>query len=268
VPPAASACPLLPGSPVTRRDALASWDEGLVFVLLPGLSAYGGYSSAAYPIFNTEEPESVGQTPERGDQIEAGLRYDAQSWLSLSSALYRATRANVFTLLTVPNPSGPGDIDIPQVFSYRVKGWETDVNLKPVDDVGVLANFALQTPDITGYPQTPADIGHSVPSVPATLANVWATYTLPVFAETGRPSLSFGLRYRDHEFADAANTRLLPGVPLFDATAAIPFGHWLLQAGVSNIAGRRNYVDAAGTGGGAVPGLPRTYFVKLGTSTG
>ncbi|HEY3777683.1 MAG TPA: TonB-dependent receptor [Rhizomicrobium sp.] len=262
-PPQPAACPLLPGNPATRSDSPLSIDGGLVYFLTPGLSVFGGYSSAAYPIFNTEEPESIGQTPELGTEFEAGVRFQQARWFSASSSIYRTTRDNVFTLLEVPNPSGPGVIDIPQVFDYRVQGWETDVTLQPLESWSMLGNISIQSPDITSYPQTPANIGHSVPSVPSLLANFWTTYALPFSITDARPQISFGVSYRNHEFADAANTRFLPGAPLFNAVLGIPYRQWILQAGLSNIFDQRNWVDATGTGGGAMPGPGRTYFVKL-----
>jgi iron complex outermembrane receptor protein len=262
-PPAAFACPLLPGAPVKRSDAMPSWDEGLVYFLNPNLSVFGGYSSAAYPIFNTEEPESVGQTPERGTQIETGVRFQLGSWLAATSSLYHATREDVFTLLTVPAPGGIGDIDIPQTFSYRVRGWETDLNLQPAENWNILANFTAQEPILTNFPQTPADVGGEVPGVPSVLANLWVTYDLPFSNPSGKPSISFGMNYRNHEYTDVGNTRLLPGVPLYDIALSVPYGMWQFQVGVSNIFNRENFVDAAGTGGGAVPGPDRTYFMKL-----
>jgi iron complex outermembrane receptor protein len=262
VPPQSTECPLVPGSPEKRLDAPASWDEGVVYYLSPKLSAFGGFSSAAYPIFNTEEPESVGQTPETGTQGEVGLRVQADR-LTASTSFYRATRDNVFTVLTEPNPGGPGDIDVPQVFSYRVEGWETDLNLRPSDSFSILGNFAAQTPVVTGYPQTPANIGHSVPSVPTLLANIWASYVLPMKVWSDNPVFSFGVQYRNHEFADAANTRFIPGDPVFNLALAIPCGQWQLQAGLSNLLDQRYFIDATGTGGGAAPGPGRTYFLKL-----
>ncbi|HEX4079484.1 MAG TPA: TonB-dependent receptor [Rhizomicrobium sp.] len=267
VPPQATECPLVPGFPERRSDAPASWDEGAVYFFTPAFSAFGGYSSAAYPIFNTEEPESVGQTAESSAQGELGLRFQ-QDWVTASTSIYHVTRDNVFTVLTEPNPSGPGDIDIPQVFSYRVEGWESDVNLQPTDSLSIITNFSYQSPVITSYVQTPTDIGSAVPSVPSILANAWASYVLPVRPWDTSPMLSFGVQYRNHEYADAANTRFIPGDPVCNLVLAIPYGQWQLQAGLSNLFDQRYYIDASGTGGGAEPGVGRTWFVKLAYAAG
>ncbi len=256
-PPAAAACPWVPGQTISRDDALMSYDAGAVYKLSRGLSVFAGYSSTAYPIFNTEEPESVGQTPERGTQLETGLRFQSGDLLSLTTSLYDVTRQNVFTQLTQPNPAGPGNITVAQTFSYRVQGWESDVNLKPVKGWTVLGNLALQDGAITRYPQTPADLGRPIPSVPKVLANLWTSYDL------ARIHLSAGVRYRGTEFADAGQTRKVPGAALFDLGLNLPVGPSTLAFGVENLLDRRNFLYGDGTGGGALPGAGRTAFVKL-----
>ena len=262
-PPNAAACPLVPGQPVTRHDSTVSYDAGAVYILTPNLSAFAGYSDAAYPIFNTEEPESVGQTSERGKQAEVGLRGQAGAWLSASSSLFRATRDNVFTLLVEPNPAGAGNIDVAQVFSYRVEGWETDLNVRPVPAWNVIANLTVQAPRITRFLQTPLDVGHGVPSVPSVLANLFTTYDLRDLGALPDVQVAFGVRYKDHEFADANEMRLVPGVPLLDAALNLPLGRYAVNLGVQNLVDRRNFLYGDGTGGGALPGPGRTAYVRL-----
>ncbi len=262
-PPQAAACSLVPGHPVTRNDSLVSYDVGAVYVLRPELSVFGGYSSADYPIFNTEEPESVGQVPERGTQGEFGVRFSRGAWLAVSSSIYDATRHNVFTLLTELAPGGVGDIDVAQVFSYRVKGWETDLNLRPIRDWNIIANLSVQNPQITRFPQTPANVGHEVPSVPSLLANAFTTYDAHLEGPIETLQFTLAARYRNHEFADAAETRLIAGEPLFDVGLNIPYAGFTFGVGIQNILDRGNFLYGDGTGGGALPGPGRTAFVRL-----
>ena len=262
-PPTALACPLTPGQPVSRDDSLVSYDVGAVYAVSQLLSVFAGYSDAAYPIFNTEEPESVGQTPERGRQAEFGLRGRAGSWLSASSSLFRATRSNVFTFLVEPNPNGPGNVDVAQAFSYRVEGWETDLNLRPLPAWNVIANLTVQAPRITRYLQAPADIGHGVPSVPSLLANLFTTYDLHLADPVPDVQLAFGARYKNHEFSDANETRQVPGVPLFDLALNLPLARYTVSVGVQNVLDRRNFLYGDGTGGGALPGAGRTAYLRL-----
>ena len=75
--------------------------------------------------------------------------------------------------------------------------------------------------------------------------------------------LAFGARYKNHEFADANETRLVPGVPLFDLTVNLPLARYTISAGVQNVLDRRNFLYGDGTGGGALPGAGRTAYLRL-----
>ncbi|HWE45873.1 MAG TPA: TonB-dependent receptor [Caulobacteraceae bacterium] len=263
-PPTANACPWVPGVPIKRNDSVTSYDVGAVYFLTKDLSVFAGYSADAYPIFNTEEPESIGQVPESGRQVEGGLRYELPPILTLSSAVYHATREHVFTLLSEPNPSGPGNIDVAQVFSYGVTGWETDVNLHPLPALNIIANVAAQDGRITSFPQTPADVGRQPPSVPSFLANAWMTYDVDLGHEVLKTlQLQLGARYRNKEYADAGETRQIPGSTLVDAGVSLPIKAFTINAGVDNVFDRRVFLFADGTGGGAFPGPGRTWFLRL-----
>ena len=53
-----------------------------------------------------------------------------------------------------------------------------------------------------------------MPSVPSVLANLFTTYDLRDVGPLPDVQVAFGVRYKDHEFADANETRLVPGRPL------------------------------------------------------
>jgi iron complex outermembrane recepter protein len=259
-------CQFVPGVPVTRTDAPFSWDAGTVYYLRPELSIFAGYANNSYPIFNTEEPQTVAQAPEHGTQYEAGIRYQWNSRLTVATALFQGTRQNVFVLNTVPNPSGPGNIDQAAFFDYTVKGWETDLTATPNDKWIINANLTLQDPRITNYPQTPANVGNFVPSVPSVLANAWITYAFALpqqGPQWGPLKASVGMRYRNVEYADAGQTRVVPGAPLFDAGLEQTIRNFTWRLGVNNIFDRPYYVYAAGTGGGAFPGPGRTAYARV-----
>ena len=260
-PPQANTCPFVPGQPVTRKDDRFEWDVGAVYQVADAFALFGGYSSNSYPIFNTEEPQSIGQVPEKGTQVEAGLRFRQGSWLSLSSSLFRTTRKNVYTIMLVDG------LDVSQVFSYRVKGWETDLNLRPVPAWNIIANFTLQDPQLTDYPQNVGQVGNRVPSVPKNIGNVWTSYDIALPDQFGALQLAAGLRYRSAYFGDTAETRLLPGATMVDLSAALLKGPWTIRGGVSNIGDARNYEYSAGTGSGLIPGAGRTFFVSVGIKT-
>jgi iron complex outermembrane recepter protein len=260
-------CPFPVGTPVSRTDAPLSWEVGTVYYLRKDLSVFTGYSNSYYPIFNSEEPQSVAQAPEHGTTYEAGVRYQWTDTVTLSSAVFQGTRQNVFNLVTEPNPSGPGNIDVAEFFNYTVTGWETDITATPTDRWIINANFTLQNPRITSYPPTPADVGNFVPSVPSVLGNAWITYIAPVGPQLGPNwgplKLSFGVHYRNVEYADVGNTRIVPGAPIYDAALEEAISNFTWRLGINNIFDRPYYIYASGTGGGAFPGPGRTVSLRV-----
>ncbi len=261
-PPAATTCAFVPGVPVVRKDDRLSWDVGAVYRAIDAISVFGGYSSSSYPIFNTEEPQSIGQVPEKGTQVEAGVRVTPGRWLTWSSSIYSTKRENVFIILAVPDPAGTGNLSTAQTYSYRTKGWENDLSLHPLKAWAINGNVTLQNPKLIYYPQTPALVGNRVPSVPKRIANVWTSYDIGLPGDAGTFQLAAGARYRSAYFGDAAQTRILPGATQIDASGAFIHGRWTFRAGVQNMFDKVNYMYAAGTGSGAVPGPGRTFFVS------
>ncbi|WP_298674440.1 TonB-dependent receptor [uncultured Sphingomonas sp.] len=256
-PQATATCPFVPGQPVVRKDDRFEWDTGAVYQVTDSFALFGGYANNSYPIFNTEEPQSIGQVPEKGTQVEAGLRVRQGSWLSLSTTLFRTTRKNVYVIL----------LNESETYSYRVKGWETDLSLRPLTAWNINANFTLQDAVLADYPQNVALIGNRVPSVPKRIGNVWTSYDIALPQRAGTLQLAAGLRYRGDYYGDAGQTRLLPGATMADLSAAFLNGPWTIRGGVSNIGDARNYAYAAGVGSGAIPGPGRTFFVSVGLKT-
>lgn len=259
-PPAGqTSCPFTPGEPVTRKDDRFEWDVGAVYQFTDAIALFGGYSSNAYPIFNTEEPQSIGQVPEKGTQVEAGLRFRQGQWLALSTSLFRTTRRNVYTTLLIDN------VDTPTVFSYRTKGWESDLTLRPTRAWNIIANLTIQDPALSDYPQNPGQVGNRVPSTSRTLANVWTSYDIALPDEMGTLQLAAGMRHHGRSYGDTGETRVLPGATMADLSAAWLHGPWTIRAGVNNLNDARNFDYAAGAGSGAIPGQPRTFFLSLST---
>jgi outer membrane receptor protein involved in Fe transport len=102
-----------------------------------------------------------------------------------------------------------------------------------------------------------------VPSVPTILANFWTTYNFPLREQWGLLQAQLGFRYRNGEYADAGETRFVPGAPLFDIGIAWQKAQYQLTVGARNILNQRNYLYAAGTGGGAYPGPGRSIYAQL-----
>jgi iron complex outermembrane receptor protein len=244
-PPRAALCPWAVGVPVQRTDTLFSWDAGAVYYFTREFSTFVGASDSHLPIFNTEEPESIGSVPESGTQYEGGLRFSLGRRLAVSTAAYQVKRNSIFTVLLDPQTG----LDIPATFSYRVRGWEADLNAEPIDRWSIVGNFSHQNPRISDYPQAPA--------------NLWTSYDLRLGGDLGLLRLKAGVRYHQRAYTDANNTRILPGSTLIDAGISWVLRRVELSVGVNNLADRTHWLYGAGTGGGAVPGPRRTVFGRV-----
>jgi iron complex outermembrane receptor protein len=227
-------CPFVPGQAVSRTDTPFSWEIGAVYFVQPHTSLFAGYADASYPIFNTEEPQTIAQAPERSEQYEVGVRYELPAKIAVSSSLFQASRQNVFDLLTIPNPSGPGNFDVASFFDYRVSGWENDINLN-FGNWNFIGNLTIQRPTITNYPVA-ADEGHSVPSVPSVLANFWTTYDFVLPEPLPHLRAAAGLQYQGKEFSDVGQTRIIPGAPVVDFALQMHGERYSVVVGI-NISG-------------------------------
>jgi len=102
-----------------------------------------------------------------------------------------------------------------------------------------------------------------VPSVPSALANLWTSYDFAVPEPVGNLGALFGTRYQNREYADAGQTRIVPGAPLFQAGLEWRKERYRFTITVDNILNRTNFVYGAGTGGGAYPGPGRTVMARF-----
>ncbi len=258
LPPLTGECPWIVGVPARRAEKLLSWDVGAVYAITPAFSIFTGTQNSRYPIFNTEEPQSIGGKAEGGRQVEAGARL-ALDWVTISTAIYKVHRDSVFSVFVNPLTG----FDEPTSFSYRVKGWEGDLNLNPVEHWIVIANFSRQMPEVSSFPQTPANVGKQVPSVPRLLANIWTDYELGLPQSDDRLRISLGVRYRGKSYSDLGNTRMIPSSTLVEGGIAWIHGGLQASVGVKNLLDKEDWQGGAGSGGGAIPGPVRSWFGRL-----
>ena len=98
--------------------------------------------------------------------------------------------------------------------------------------------------------------------MPQRIANLWTSYDLALPDPIGTLQFAGGVRYREHEFTDAGETRTLPHLTAIDLSVAWPHDRWTLRGGVMNLTDRTNWAYSAGTGSGAIPDQGRTFFVS------
>lgn len=113
---------------------------------------------------------------------------------------------------------------------------------------------------ITNSPDAPTTVGNHPPSVPAYMANLWATYG---FAIAGLPGFiaGAGLNYRDKNYSDSTNVNSVPAFVIGNALLGYDADNWGISPNVKNFTNKRYHVEA--NAAGAVLGESLSAFLKI-----
>ncbi|WOI33118.1 TonB-dependent siderophore receptor [Tritonibacter scottomollicae] len=177
---------------------------GLLYKVTPDLSVYGSYSESVVPAGLTVEPE-------RGRQLEAGVKYrPAGGRALLSASIYDLTKHN----MTVTNPTTMMDETIGE---SSVRGLDLEAK------VDLYRNFSI----IAGYSHLDSEIvddgdggneGNALQFVPSNVGSLWVNYTLEGAGNRGDMVFGLGARYTGTMWYDNANTREGDSFTVVDAS--------------------------------------------------
>lgn len=234
---------------------------GLVWRPSEQISVYGNYAeslqpgavapanSGGQPVLNAGEVLA----PFRGEQIEAGVRYDGGNF---------GGSLAVFTL------DRPSAIVENQVFSasgeQRTTGLEASVYGEPVDGVRLIGGFTLLDAELTET-QGGANEGNTPIGIPEFQANLNAEWDIPAVAGL---TVDGRLVYTSDQYVDAANTMEIPSWTRIDMGVryALSLGgqETTLRARVENVFDENYWASTGGYPGAnyLVQGAPRTFRVS------
>ncbi|MFW6198672.1 MAG: TonB-dependent siderophore receptor [Acidobacteriota bacterium] len=193
---------------VTRQDSSAFTGRlGLLYRTEADLSAYGSYSEAFLPVVGTTATGAAFE-PERGRQVEVGLKYRPGGGDALlTAAVFDVRRQNVLT----PDPDNP--VRQVQTGEVRSRGIELEAvaNLAGLDVTGALSLLDAEVTESNA-----GDEGNRPIIVPEISGSLWAGYTIQ---EGNLEGLGFGagLRHTGMTYGDAGNTLEVPAYTLVDA---------------------------------------------------
>ncbi len=182
-----------------------TWRVGLIYDVLPTLSLYGQYSTAADPagqnnIFLVRSAENVNLS--RGKQWELGLKqrfWDNRAELTL--AYFNIVRTNLLTQVSLT--------DVASIGQQSSHGLEFAAALRPLPSWKLQGNVTFLDAQFDEFSESTSTRvisheGNLPPNVPRLVANLWTSYRLM----DPRFPLEFGgsLRYVSGRFNDNANT--------------------------------------------------------------
>jgi catecholate siderophore receptor len=238
-----------------RIDNLVSPRAGIVFKPATALSIYGSYGVSYLPSsgdqFSSLTTITQQVRPEKFRNYEAGVKWDARRYLSLTSAIYRLDRTNTRSV----DPNNPAAII--QTGSQRTNGFEVELNGSVTRDWSIAGGYSYQNAFVTNATATAA-AGKQVGQVPHDTLSIWNKYQL-----NPRLAVGLGVISRSDMFVAVDNTVIVPGYTRADAAVYYSFGeHWRLQCNIENLFDRRYFVNAD-SNTNISPGSPRAARVGL-----
>jgi len=238
-----------------RIDQLFSPRAGLVFKPITPLSIYWNYSVSYLPSsgdqFSSLTTITQQVKPEKFNNYEAGVKWDIDRSLSLTTAVYRLDRTNTRAI----DPNDP--TRIVQTGSQRTNGFEVGVSGSITHAWKIAGGYAYQDAFVTSATAA-ARAGAQVAQVPHHSFSLWNNYQ--IFRRLGA---GLGILNRSDMFAAIDNTVVLPGYTRADAAVFIPLGEKLrLQANVENLFNRKYYINADNNNN-ISPGFSRALRIGL-----
>ena len=242
-----------PTSSQSDRDTTIS--AGLLYKAPCGLSPYLSYAQSFEPQVGFDPlPGGELPPPSKGEQLEAGLRWDApEQPVSLQLSAFQIRQTNIVN----GDPNNPGFSTL--TGSQRNRGFEAEANARIADAIDLFAAWAHLDARITS--STLGDEGLRPIDVPVNSASFYATLDGAVLDLAGS-SLSLGLRHAGSRRAnDLGDT--LPAFTLVDAAVRASFGPVDFAFHAKNLTNARHF-----TAGGlrAVQiGEPRVFQASVST---
>ncbi|MEM6664686.1 MAG: TonB-dependent siderophore receptor [Pseudomonadota bacterium] len=219
----------------SRNDSEFSYRASLAYQTDFGLTPYATYSTFFNPLLVS--PANGVTEPERGDQIEAGLKFTPDGGNALLTAsIFQINRENVVTgafpnfdqlgLVEMQGAEVEGSYDFGN--GLRLRGAATFLDATVKED----SNAAL--------------IGNTPTQIPEYQLSALVEYAFQDNAVEGL-SVGAGVRHTGESYADAANTLSVPSSTIFDGYLAYDFlDGFRAQLSVTNIADDR-YVTGCQT---------------------
>jgi iron complex outermembrane receptor protein len=214
------------GSP-TNKDSATSFNLGVVYEVLPGLAPYASYSESFTPVAGTDAAGRAFK-PKRGEQFEAGLKWEAPSLpIQASAAVYSLKEKN--RLANDPENVGSNI----QLGEARVRGVEAEVKAE-LESWSLLGSYTYTRARATAASWGgDLDSSQQLEGIPEHSASVWAVYDFGRLGAAGF-KLGGGARYVGRN-GDGTGKVFVPSATLMDAMASYETGPWRFALNLNNL---------------------------------
>ncbi len=166
---------------------------GLTYRATPNLSFYGSYAESAVPAAN------FGVEPERGEQVELGVKYRPDAMRALFTA-------SVYELKKFNQTVTDADTLLPETIGEsNIRGVDLEAKAEVTDELSLIAAYSYLDSEIVES-DSGADNGNALGSIPRHSGALWVNYLVPGRGAVGDVDLGLGLRYTGDYWTSDANT--------------------------------------------------------------
>ncbi len=246
------------GTTISQRDRLVSPRAGLIWKPAPTASIYASYSESSLPRAGEQLASLIitnrAFDPEKFENIELGVKWDARPDLSFSAAVYQLDRRNV----VVADPADATRSLL--VDGQSTEGFELGLTGRINPHWSLTGGYAYQDGEIKATQSASIRAGARLAQLPRHSASLWNRYDL-------NTTWGFGLGwiYRDEIFASTDNTVSLPGFARVDAAIFCRINDRLrAQLNVENVLDR-DYFASAHNNNNITPGSPLALRLSVTT---
>ena len=227
---------------------------GLVYLADNGLAPFASFSQSFEPTSGNDR-SGARLKPSRGEQYEAGIRYQpADAQVLLSATVYQLTKTNVGvtdpvdTLFTIQR----GEV--------RSRGVELEARASLTTQLAIIAAYAYtDARTLESGPLTPELDGARTGGVPYHQLSLWADYDFTGLIVPGLKA-GAGVRHVGSTMGSYVAAEV-PAFTLVDAMLSYTHGPWRLALNATNL-GDENYVASCTYG--CFYGEPRKLIASVG----
>ncbi len=238
-----------------------TWRIGAVYDLLPTLTLYGHYATAADPagndLFLVRAAENFDLAT--GAQWEVGVKQSLwNNRAEWTVAYFDIFRKNIITQTSLTTAENVG--------RQTSKGFELSAAVRPLEGWRIQGNLTVLSAEFADFSEQAggnlvSHDGNRPPNVPETVANLWSQYRVPFVIPF---DLGAAFRYVGPRFADNANAVRLHSYTTADVWVSIPYKNVALTIRGRNLADKTYAIWADPFYPSQVLlGAPRTMEVML-----
>lgn len=245
-------------SHASQLDQAFTGRVGLTYLGDHGLSPYVSYATSFNPVSNTRLANGDWAKPTKGEQVEAGLRWQPDGKnLTLNAAVYQIKQTDVVT----NNPDDPTNSSYVQTGAVRSRGVELSAVGKITPELSIVGAYVFQNVKITkANDETQGKWPVDIPR-PRQMASLWADWTWRTGPLEGFGA-GAGVRYQSSAAGAADNSLKIPSYTVYDAGLHYEMPNWRFALNAANLFDKR-YVSGCQSYGVCMYGNGRTVVASV-----